>query len=246
MKRNPPVAVALRAACCAVSVTVSDTPLSAANRGTSAVSGVSAGYVSRIVWPRRRAMTIRGTRFLHVLSPCPPGWKFSDERTVELGRMAVASRVFPLKANMARLTQFCDQYVNMDIPQDVVHFRPAVPYVYLMVLDYGSMSPASVQAQNVGWVAQHEVGFAVPLERWREEGGKLVFKGKGDAPTAVDGELTMRGAVRPYGTRDAETALHPSCTAKMGTGPDAVTDPLTMRVHGLAGLRTTRIQQYRQ
>src|SRR5260221_10070705 len=89
----------------------------------------------------------------------------------------VTSRVFPLKANMARLTQFCDQYVNMDIPQDVVHFRPAVPYVYLMVLDYGSMSPASVQAQNVGWVAQHEVAFAVPLERWREEKGKLVFKG---------------------------------------------------------------------
>ncbi len=37
--------------------------------------------------------------------------------------------------------------------------------------------------------------------------------------------------------RDAETALHPSCTAKMGTGADAVTDPATMRVHGLEGLR---------
>jgi choline dehydrogenase len=37
--------------------------------------------------------------------------------------------------------------------------------------------------------------------------------------------------------KDAETALHPSCTAKMGSGPDAVVDPTTMRVHGLAGLR---------
>ncbi len=36
---------------------------------------------------------------------------------------------------------------------------------------------------------------------------------------------------------DAETALHPSCTAKMGTGRDAVVDPSTMRVHGVAGLR---------
>ena len=36
---------------------------------------------------------------------------------------------------------------------------------------------------------------------------------------------------------DAETALHPSCTAKMGTGPMAVTDPVSMRVHGLQGLR---------
>ncbi len=37
--------------------------------------------------------------------------------------------------------------------------------------------------------------------------------------------------------RDAETALHPSCTARMGTDGDSVTDPLTMRVHGLGGLR---------
>ena len=37
--------------------------------------------------------------------------------------------------------------------------------------------------------------------------------------------------------RDAETALHPSCTAKMGIGADSVIDPLTMRVHGLDGLR---------
>ncbi len=37
--------------------------------------------------------------------------------------------------------------------------------------------------------------------------------------------------------RDAETALHPSCTTKMGTDPMAVTDPATLRVHGLQGLR---------
>jgi|HubBroStandDraft_1064217.scaffolds.fasta_scaffold05252_4 choline dehydrogenase len=37
--------------------------------------------------------------------------------------------------------------------------------------------------------------------------------------------------------RDAETALHPSCTAKMGTDEMAVTDPASLRVHGLDGLR---------
>ncbi len=37
--------------------------------------------------------------------------------------------------------------------------------------------------------------------------------------------------------RDAETALHPSCTARMGTDPMSVVDPGTMRVHGLDGLR---------
>jgi choline dehydrogenase len=36
---------------------------------------------------------------------------------------------------------------------------------------------------------------------------------------------------------DAETALHPSCTCRLGTDGLAVVDPATMGVHGLTGLR---------
>jgi choline dehydrogenase len=35
----------------------------------------------------------------------------------------------------------------------------------------------------------------------------------------------------------SETGLHPSCTARMGTGPRDVVDPRTMAVHGVRGLR---------
>jgi choline dehydrogenase len=37
--------------------------------------------------------------------------------------------------------------------------------------------------------------------------------------------------------RDAETALHPSCTCRMGTGDLDVLDPLSLRVRGVDGLR---------
>ena len=37
--------------------------------------------------------------------------------------------------------------------------------------------------------------------------------------------------------RDAETALHPSCTARMGTDDASVLDPADLRVHGVDGLR---------
>ena len=37
--------------------------------------------------------------------------------------------------------------------------------------------------------------------------------------------------------RDAETALHPSCTCRMGDDEMAVTDPQSLRVRGLDGLR---------
>jgi choline dehydrogenase len=37
--------------------------------------------------------------------------------------------------------------------------------------------------------------------------------------------------------KDAETALHPSCTCKMGTDDMAVVDPNSMKVHGIENLR---------
>jgi choline dehydrogenase len=37
--------------------------------------------------------------------------------------------------------------------------------------------------------------------------------------------------------REGETALHPSCTCKMGLDPLAVVDPDSLRVHGVDGLR---------
>lgn len=37
--------------------------------------------------------------------------------------------------------------------------------------------------------------------------------------------------------KEGETALHPSCTCKMGTDEMAVVDPASMRVHGVEGLR---------
>jgi choline dehydrogenase len=57
------------------------------------------------------------------------------------------------------------------------------------------------------------------------------------------GELSPGSAVESdeqildWVRRDAETALHPSCTAKMGVDDMAVVDPATMRVHGVDGLR---------
>jgi choline dehydrogenase len=37
--------------------------------------------------------------------------------------------------------------------------------------------------------------------------------------------------------REGETALHPSCTCRMGVDAGAVTDPESLRVHGVEGLR---------
>ncbi len=56
----------------------------------------SVAYPADLVAKVTRAKGIRGTRFIHILSPCPPGWKTLDEETIDLARMAVLNRVFPL------------------------------------------------------------------------------------------------------------------------------------------------------
>jgi pyruvate ferredoxin oxidoreductase beta subunit/2-oxoisovalerate ferredoxin oxidoreductase beta subunit len=44
----------------------------------------------------KRALGVPGTRVLHLLSPCPPGWKIPSEQAIHYARLAVAARVFPL------------------------------------------------------------------------------------------------------------------------------------------------------
>ncbi len=44
----------------------------------------------------QKAKEIKGFRFMHVLSPCPPGWGIESSDTINLSRLAVYSNSFPL------------------------------------------------------------------------------------------------------------------------------------------------------
>jgi pyruvate/2-oxoacid:ferredoxin oxidoreductase beta subunit len=44
----------------------------------------------------RKAKQIKGFRFFHILAPCPTGWAYRSEKTIEIARLAVETRLFPL------------------------------------------------------------------------------------------------------------------------------------------------------
>lgn len=138
----------------------------------------------------------------------------------------VTARVFPLKANMARLRAFCDAYLNMDIPKTLVHFQPALPYVYLAALNYGKMS---AEVANLGWVSQHEIAFLVPLQRSREENGRLVFQDWATvAPFIfVDDDWSLSTGRKVYGWPKVRAWLTPE-TNRWMTTPLAEEDLLTL------------------
>jgi pyruvate ferredoxin oxidoreductase beta subunit/2-oxoisovalerate ferredoxin oxidoreductase beta subunit len=64
--------------------------------GIPYVATATVAYPDDLVAKVRRARSLNGLRFLHVLSPCPPGWKIASEDAIRYARLAVASHVFPL------------------------------------------------------------------------------------------------------------------------------------------------------
>ncbi len=56
----------------------------------------SIAYPEDLVKKVKKAVSIKGTKFLHVICPCPPGWKTAPEMTIKLAKLAVQTCIFPL------------------------------------------------------------------------------------------------------------------------------------------------------
>jgi len=57
---------------------------------------VNPAFPEDFVKKAEKARQAPGPRFLHALTPCPPGWKYSSEETIEIGRLATETGLFPL------------------------------------------------------------------------------------------------------------------------------------------------------
>jgi pyruvate ferredoxin oxidoreductase beta subunit len=44
----------------------------------------------------RKAKEIKGTKYIHVLAPCPTGWRYDSSKTIEMGRLAVQTGIWVL------------------------------------------------------------------------------------------------------------------------------------------------------
>ena len=108
----------------------------------------------------------------------------------------VSFRLFPLKVNMARLSAFCNAYFN--IAPDILRVRPAMPFVFLAVVDYGKIAS---EYRNLGWVSQHEILFEIPLEQYVREGDQWIFRDWvwGTPFIFVDDDMSLTTGREVYG-----------------------------------------------
>ena len=57
---------------------------------------VSPAFPEDFIKKVEKAKSIKGFRFFHALSPCPPGWRTNPSLSIEVARLAVDTRIFPL------------------------------------------------------------------------------------------------------------------------------------------------------
>jgi len=53
-------------------------------------------YPEDLVKKMQKAKDIRGSKFIHILAPCSPGWRFPSSQTINIARLAVETCIFPL------------------------------------------------------------------------------------------------------------------------------------------------------
>ncbi|HPQ43762.1 MAG TPA: thiamine pyrophosphate-dependent enzyme [Syntrophales bacterium] len=66
------------------------------SHGIPYVATASVAYPDDLYAKFRKSRYIKGTKFIHILSPCPPGWQIDPADSVKISRMATQAKIFPI------------------------------------------------------------------------------------------------------------------------------------------------------
>lgn len=74
-------------------------------------------YWRDLITKARRGIEVNGPAFLHVLTPCPRGWRSDTSKSIEISRLAVETCIFPLWEAM-------NGEYQLSAPSKVIALRP--------------------------------------------------------------------------------------------------------------------------
>lgn len=84
----------------------------------------SAAYPRDLLKKVKKALAYQGTKFIHIHSPCPPGWRYSTEKSVEIGKLAV-------KTGMWFLYEYENGKVSLSAPSSAALKKPSQVEEYI-------------------------------------------------------------------------------------------------------------------
>jgi len=73
-----------------------DMPLIMAAHRIPYVATACTSYPLDFVNKLKKAKEMKGTKYIHLLTPCPTGWRYDTSKTIEMGRLAVLSGLWVL------------------------------------------------------------------------------------------------------------------------------------------------------
>jgi len=71
-------------------------PLIVASHGIKYTATASIANIPDLVKKVKKALTIKGPKFLHTFCPCPVGWNYPGEKTIEMAKLAIETGVTPI------------------------------------------------------------------------------------------------------------------------------------------------------
>jgi pyruvate ferredoxin oxidoreductase beta subunit len=60
------------------------------------VATACTSYPLDFITKLQKARTMKGTKYIHLLAPCPTGWRYDTSKTIEIGRLAVQTGMWVL------------------------------------------------------------------------------------------------------------------------------------------------------
>jgi pyruvate ferredoxin oxidoreductase beta subunit len=73
-----------------------DLPLIMMEHNIPYIATVNVSYPQDFVMKMKKAISCSGFKYIHVYSPCPPGWRIPADQTTKIGRLAVETGVWAL------------------------------------------------------------------------------------------------------------------------------------------------------
>jgi pyruvate/2-oxoacid:ferredoxin oxidoreductase beta subunit len=85
--------------------------------GMPYVATASPYYWKDLITKARKGIEVDGPAFLHVIAPCPRGWRYDTSKTIEISRLAVETCIFPL-------WEAIDTEYQLSEPSEAIALKP--------------------------------------------------------------------------------------------------------------------------
>jgi pyruvate ferredoxin oxidoreductase beta subunit len=120
--------------------------------GSSYVATTSIAYPKDMIRKVKKAVDIKGPTYVHAHAPCTTGWKFDTSKTVEVGKLAVETALWPLyEIENSELTKVRKVKNRKPVEE---YLKSQGRFKHLFTMDGGKDEIAKIQA-IADWNVEH-------------------------------------------------------------------------------------------